>query len=50
MNLAGQADHHDTLQRLSKALDAHMKAVNDTGFIPEGLPLKDYKISPLSGA
>jgi len=37
-NLADDAAHASTLDTLSKALDRHMLAINDNGFLPEGAP------------
>ena len=36
VNLAGDPDYAATLDEMSKALDAHMLATHDCGFIPEG--------------
>ena len=41
-NLAGEASARATLSALSRALDAHMVAINDNGFIPEGLAGEGY--------
>ena len=43
-NLIGQA-HDDRVRIMREALDAHMLAVNDNGFIPEGSPLEGYAAS-----
>ena len=34
-NLAGSMEHRDVLTRLSGALDAHVRAIRDVGFLPE---------------
>jgi arylsulfatase A-like enzyme len=44
-NLAGVAAYADRLRAMRKALDDHMVAVHDNGFIPEGLPLEGYEPS-----
>ena len=41
-NLAGAPAHADRLRAMRKALDDHMVAVNDNGFIPEGMPPEGY--------
>ena len=41
-NLADVPAHAERLRILRKALDDHMVAVNDNGFIPEGLLLEGY--------
>ncbi len=49
-NLASKRRHEDLLTRLRRALDAHLVAVNDNGFIPEGSPLEGYEQSRAPGA
>jgi hypothetical protein len=49
-NLASDPRHRDRLDRMRKALDAHMLKVNDNGFIPEGSPLEGYDQSRAPGA
>jgi len=49
-NLAGTPRHRDELQRMRKALDAHLLDTNDNGFIPEGSPLEGYDESRAPGA
>jgi arylsulfatase A-like enzyme len=44
-NLAEAPAHADRLRTMRTALDDHMVAVNDNGFIPEGLPLEGYEPS-----
>jgi hypothetical protein len=44
-NLAGRPASRERLRRLRDALDAHILAVNDNGFIPEGSPLEGYLAS-----
>ncbi len=41
-NLAGARGHQKVLRRLRRALDAHLLAIRDNGFIPEGSPLEGY--------
>lgn len=41
-NLAEVAAYAGRLQTMRKTLDDHMLAVNDNGFIPEGLPQEGY--------
>lgn len=50
INLAPRPGHAAHLARLSKALDAHMLAINDNGFIPEGSILEGYVPSRVEGA
>ena len=45
MNLATDPQHATKLRQLSNALDAHMIAINDNGFIPEGSVLEGYVAS-----
>ena len=44
-NLAEVPAHAERLKAMRKALDDHMIAVNDNGFIPEGVPLEGYEPS-----
>jgi arylsulfatase A-like enzyme len=44
-NLAGMPAHADRLAVLRRALDDHMIAINDNGFIPEGMSLEGYQPS-----
>lgn len=41
-NLAGARAYRTVLRRMRKALDAHMLAIRDNGFLPEGSPLEGY--------
>jgi hypothetical protein len=41
-NLAGDAAQAERLRAMRQALDDHMVAVNDNGFIPEGMPPEGY--------
>jgi arylsulfatase A-like enzyme len=49
-NLAGRAGYSGQLRRMRRALDAHLIAINDNGFIPEGSPLEGYEESRRPGA
>jgi hypothetical protein len=49
-NLVGVASHRKRLEAMRAALDAHMVAVNDNGFIPESSPLEGYEASRAPGA
>lgn len=49
-NLAGQRWARAKLRELSAAVDAHMLAVHDNGFIPEGSPLEGYEASGRANA
>ncbi|MFG3371272.1 sulfatase-like hydrolase/transferase [Streptomyces sp. NPDC090032] len=49
-NLAGDPAHTRTLDRLSRALDEHIVAVHDNGFIPEGSALEGWEQSRRPGA
>src|SRR3954452_6604866 len=49
-NLAGDPAHAGVLTRMRRALDEHMLAVNDNGFIPESSPLEGYDASRTRGA
>lgn len=42
VNLIGDVRFRATANRLRKALDAHMLAINDNGFLPEGAPGEGY--------
>jgi arylsulfatase A-like enzyme len=44
-NLVDDPRHAQVLDRLRRALDGHMLAVNDNGFIPEGSSLAGYDAS-----
>jgi len=48
-NLADDPAHRAKLDELRAALDAHMVAINDNGFIPEGNPAKGYVNSRAPG-
>lgn len=43
-NLAGDPAHRRVLRRLRAALDQHILAVRDNGFLPEGSPLQGYDV------
>ena len=49
-NLATDSTRHSVLNRLRRALDSHMLAVNDNGFIPEGSALEGFDASRVPGA
>jgi arylsulfatase A-like enzyme len=49
-NLSADPAHARVLRRLRRALDAHMLAINDNGFIPEGSPIEGYRQSRASKA
>ena len=49
-NLAADPGHAKILRRLGRALDRHMLAIQDNGFIPEGSPLEGYDESRVRGA
>lgn len=49
-NLATRPAHQGALTRLRRALDRHMLAINDNGFIPEGSPLEGFEASHAPGA
>ena len=49
-NLAADARHGTVIGELRAALDAHLLAANDNGFIPEGSPLEGYDASRAPGA
>jgi hypothetical protein len=44
-NLAGVPAHADRLRTMRQAMDDHMLAIFDNGFIPEGLPQEGYRAS-----
>ena len=44
-NLAGDAAHADRLRAMRQAMDDHMVAVVDNGFIPEGMPQEGWVAS-----
>lgn len=44
-NLAERADHRALLDDMRSALDAHMIAIHDCGFIPEGSAVEDWEAS-----
>jgi hypothetical protein len=44
-NLAGSAAHATRLRTMRQAMDDHMLAIFDNGFIPEGLPQEGYRAS-----
>jgi arylsulfatase A-like enzyme len=43
-DLATQPEHAVRLEAFRRALDEHMLAINDNGFIPEGSPLEDFAL------
>ncbi|WP_436776378.1 sulfatase-like hydrolase/transferase [Yinghuangia sp. YIM S09857] len=49
-NLAGDPAYADVERRLDEALRAHMLAVHDNGFLPEGSPHEGYEASRAPGA
>jgi arylsulfatase A-like enzyme len=49
-NLAGNDKYRAKLSQLRSALDKHMHAINDNGFIPEGSPLEGYTQSRVKNA
>lgn len=50
VNLATEPAHADVLLELRSALDTHMLAVNDNGFIPESASPQGYVASRVAGA
>jgi arylsulfatase A-like enzyme len=44
-SLAGRADQRERLETMRRALDDHMIAITDNGFIPEGMPQEGYLAS-----
>lgn len=49
-NLIDMPAHAQRIAEMRRALDAHMVAVNDNGFIPEGSPVEGYDESRRRGA
>jgi HEAT repeat protein len=49
-NLIAAPEHQQRLSAMKTALDAHMLAINDNGFIPESSPLEGYDASRAPGA
>lgn len=49
-NLIAAPEHRRRIAKMRAALDAHMLAVNDNGFIPESSPLEGYDTSRAAGA
>ncbi|PKP91879.1 MAG: sulfatase [Alphaproteobacteria bacterium HGW-Alphaproteobacteria-16] len=49
-NLADRPDQHKHLAAMRRALDAHMLAIRDNGFIPEGLLVEGYQASRSTAA
>jgi hypothetical protein len=49
-NLAADQASRSVLRRLRRALDSHMLAINDNGFIPEGSSLEGFDASRAPGA
>jgi HEAT repeat protein len=49
-NLIGAANHQGRIRAMRRALDAHLVATHDAGFIPEGSPLEGYAESRAPGA
>jgi len=49
-NLIERPDQQARIARMRRALDAHMLAIHDAGFIPEGSPLEGYAESRAPGA
>ncbi|MFE7564901.1 sulfatase-like hydrolase/transferase [Kitasatospora sp. NPDC057500] len=49
-NLAGDPAHAEAERRLDDALRAHVLAVHDNGFLPEGSPVEGYDASRADGA
>jgi arylsulfatase A-like enzyme len=50
VNLVDDPDHRERLDALRAALDEHMVAINDNGFIPEGSPAEGWEQSRVPGA
>lgn len=50
VNLIGSPEHQDRIQRMRDALDEHMLAINDNGFIPEGSAAEGWEESRVPGA
>jgi len=49
-NLIGAPEHRERVAAMKAALDAHMIAINDNGFIPESSPLEGYDASRVPDA
>lgn len=49
-NLIDAPDHRERISAMRAALDAHMLAVTDNGFIPEGSSVEGYDASRVPGA
>ncbi|HQU41222.1 MAG TPA: sulfatase-like hydrolase/transferase, partial [Pirellulales bacterium] len=49
-NLAADPDHRATLERMRAALQRHVLATKDNGFLPEGSALEGYEASHAPGA
>lgn len=49
-NLAGNPAHSARITAMSRALDMQMLAINDNGFIPEGMSAEGYEASRKPGA
>jgi hypothetical protein len=49
-NLANAPGQRARVRDFARALDRHMLAINDNGFIPEGAPLEGYEASRVPGA
>lgn len=49
-NLAGDPEHGARIAAMSRALDTHMLAINDNGFIPEGMSAEGHEASRKPGA
>lgn len=50
VNLAGRPEQAARMAEMRQALDRHMLAINDNGFIPEGSRLEGYVPSRVAGA
>ena len=50
VNLVDDPDHRERLDALRAALDEHMVAINDNGFIPEGSAAEGWEQSRVPGA
>lgn len=49
-NLIDAPEHRKRIAQMRKALDAHMRDINDNGFIPEGSAIEGYEQSRSKGA
>ncbi|MBB5986727.1 sulfatase-like hydrolase/transferase [Sphingobium lignivorans] len=49
-NLAARSEYKNRMRGMSRALDAHMLAIHDNGFIPEGMSVEGYEASRVAGA